>query len=100
MHARRSSAVWAGLGQGGQCGMRRSWRTTSASIMQGGREVQARPSETATLTCGACGGGLLFAPLNLLPDCARRVRKELPCAWHHVAKVGTMDSGSCNATLY
>eukprot|EP00966_Prymnesium_polylepis_P230416 5331673-Prymnesium_polylepis.1 len=71
----------------------------SASMLQGGREVQAGPSETATPACGARGGRPLFAPFAyLLPDCARRMtmRKELqPCAWCHVAKVGPMDPGSC-----
>eukprot|EP00966_Prymnesium_polylepis_P302049 6978574-Prymnesium_polylepis.1 len=42
--------------------------------MQGGGEVQAGPSGTASATpaCGVRGGGPLFAPFS---DCARRVRK-------------------------
>ena len=62
--ARRVSAQaarWAGLWQGGQCGMRRSWGTKRASMMQGDMEVQAGPSGIATPACGARGGRPLFA---------------------------------------
>eukprot|EP00966_Prymnesium_polylepis_P309519 7151607-Prymnesium_polylepis.1 len=58
-----------GSREGGQCGMRRSWGVKRASMMQGGEEVQARPSGTATLACGARGGRSLFAPFARL--CAR-----------------------------
>ena len=55
------AARWAGLWQGGQCGMRRSWGTKRASMMQGDMEVQAGPSGIATPACGARGGRPLFA---------------------------------------
>ena len=57
-----SGAVgWTLRWQGGQCGMRRSWGTKRASMMQGDREVQAGPSGIATPACGARGGRPLFA---------------------------------------
>eukprot|EP00966_Prymnesium_polylepis_P319748 7376175-Prymnesium_polylepis.1 len=38
----------SGLGEGGQCGMRRLWGGKRATMMQGGGEVQTGPSGTAT----------------------------------------------------
>eukprot|EP00966_Prymnesium_polylepis_P065124 1511505-Prymnesium_polylepis.1 len=62
--------------------------------MQGGGEVQAGPSGTATLWCAwGTSAFYCFCPIVV---CARRMRNELqPCALCQVAKVGPMDPGSC-----
>eukprot|EP00966_Prymnesium_polylepis_P135095 3122737-Prymnesium_polylepis.1 len=66
--------------------------------MQGGGEVQAGPSGTATPVPPppvVRGGRPLFPPF--LPDCARRMRKKLqPCAWRHVLQKSVhVNPGSC-----
>eukprot|EP00966_Prymnesium_polylepis_P292795 6762411-Prymnesium_polylepis.1 len=61
--------------------------------MQGGGEMQAGPSGTATPACGARGGRPLFPPFAR--SCAPHEKKLQPCAWRHLAKVGPMDPGSC-----
>ena len=90
---RRRSARSAGLWEGRQCAMRRSWGGKRGGMMQGGGEVQAGPSGTATPACGARGGRPLFAPFARL--CAPNEEKLQPCAWRHVAKVGPTEPASC-----
>ena len=62
--------------------MRRSWGAKRGGMMQGGWEVQAGPSGTATPACGARGTRPLFAPFARL--CAPNEEKTatlrmVPC---------------------
>eukprot|EP00966_Prymnesium_polylepis_P305442 7058188-Prymnesium_polylepis.1 len=70
--------------------------------MQGGGEVQAGPSGTATPACAARGGRPLFAAFARL--CAPHMSKELQPRTLHVApchaKVGPNGPGIVHATLY
>ena len=66
------------FGKGRQCAMRRSWGTKRGGMMQGGWEVQAGPSGTATPACGARGTRPLFAPFARL--CAPNEEKTATLA--------------------